>query len=106
LRYTELAGNSVYSLLAREFAPVDQRLESAASRLEQFPRFLHEVRSTLVADRVPRIHAETAVKQNRGALSMLDLLVKPRLGALAPALRDRLERAMAAARAAIEEHQT
>lgn len=106
LRYTELAGGSVYGLLAREFAPLETRLESAASRLEQFPRFLREVRSTLAADRVPRIHAETAVKQNRGVLSTLDLLVKPRLGALAPALRDRLERAMAAARAAIEEHQT
>ncbi len=105
LRYTELAGNSVYSLLAREFAPLEKRLESAASRLEQFPRFLRDVRSTLVADRVPRIHAETAVKQNRGVLSMLDLLVKPRLGGLAPALRDRLERAMPTARAAIEEHQ-
>ncbi|HLY72835.1 MAG TPA: DUF885 domain-containing protein [Planctomycetota bacterium] len=106
LRYTELAGSAVYSLMAREFAPVEKRLESAASRLEQFPRYLREVRSTLAADRVPRIHAETAVKQNRGVLSTLDLLVKPRLGALAPALRDRIERAMTAARAAIEEHQT
>lgn len=106
LRYTELAGSAVYSLMAREFAPVEKRLENAASRLEQFPRFLREVRSTLVADRVPRIHAETAVKQNRGVLSMLDLLVKPRLGALAADLRDRLERAMAAACAAVEEHQT
>ena len=106
LRYTELAGSAVYGLLAREFAPVEQRLESTASRLERFPRFLRQVRSTLVPDRVPRVHAETAVKQNRGVLSMLDLLVKPRLGALAPALRDRLDRAMAAARAAIEEHQT
>jgi len=105
LRYTELAGSSVYGLMAREFAPVEQRLESAASRLEQFPRFLREVRSTLVAARVPRLHAETAVKQNRGVLSMLDVLVKPRLGALAPALRDRLERALASAGAAIEEHQ-
>jgi len=106
LRYTELAGSSMYSLMAREFAPIEQRLESAAARLEQFPRFLRQVRSTLVADRVPRIHAETAVKQNKGVLSTLDLLVKPRLGALAPALRDRLERALAAARAAVEEHQT
>ena len=106
LRYTELAGSSLYSLLARDFAPLEKRLESAASRLEQFPRFLRDVRSTLIADRVPRIHAETAVKQNRGVLSMLDLLVKPRLGGLVPSLRDRLERAMAAARAAVEEHHT
>jgi uncharacterized protein (DUF885 family) len=106
LGYIEIAGNSLYTLLAREFAPLETRLESTAGRLEQFPRFLREVRSTLVVDRVPRIHAETAVKQNRGVLSMLDLHVKPRIGALTPALRDRLERAMTTARAAIEEQQT
>lgn len=105
LRYTELAGGAVYGLMAREFAPLQERLESVTSRLEQFPRFLREVRSTLVPARVPRTHAETALKQNRGVLSTLDHLVKPRLGGLAPELRARLERAMQTARAAIEEQQ-
>jgi uncharacterized protein (DUF885 family) len=105
LRYTELAGNALYGLLAREFAPIDRRLESAASRLQQFPRFLAQVRSTLVPARVPRIHAETAVNQNRGVLSVLDLELRPKLAALAPGLRGRLEQAMAIGRAAVEEQQ-
>ena len=58
LRYTELAGGAVYGLMAREFAPLEQRLASVTSRLGQVPRFLRQVRGTLVPERVHRIHAE------------------------------------------------
>src|SRR5215472_16152324 len=47
LLYTDLAGNSLYQLMARDFAPLDVRLDDAASRLEQLPRFLEQVRVTL-----------------------------------------------------------
>ena len=55
--------------------------------------------------RVPAIHAETAVKQNPGVLSLVDELVVPNLGQLAPDDRARLERAIAAARDAVGKHQ-
>ena len=68
LTYTSLTGSAVYGLMAREFAPLERRLESAAERLEQFPRFFEQVRETLEPSRVPLIHAQTAVQQNRGTL--------------------------------------
>ena len=43
-------------------------------------------------------HAETAVKQNPGVLSLVDELVVPNLGQLSEADSARLERAIAAAR--------
>lgn len=105
LVYTELSGGAIYSLMARGFAPLATRLEHVADRLEQFPRLLCQIRATLEPKRVPQIHAETAVKQNRGVLSILDNLVKPNLSELRENQRDRLERAMAVARTAVEEHQ-
>ena len=105
LVYTGLAGNAVYGLLAREFAPLPTRMAAVAARLEQLPRMLAQVRDTLVASRVPRIHAEVAVQQNRGVLSLLDEMVTPALPQLDPALRGRLEQAMAGARTAVEAHQ-
>lgn len=36
------SGNSIYGLVARDFAPLEQRLLAAASRLEQLPRFLDQ----------------------------------------------------------------
>jgi len=105
LVYTELTGNSIYGLLAREFAPLPKRLGHVGDRLEQFPRLLQQVRSTLDINRVPPIHAETAVKQNRGVLSILANMVEPHLGTLSEIERARLEKAIATAREAIETHQ-
>jgi uncharacterized protein (DUF885 family) len=106
LNYTELAGGAVYGLMAREFAPLPKRLGHVADRLEQFPRLLEQVRSTLEVKRVPPIHAETAVKQNRGVLSILSNMVEPHLANLSENDRARLERAIATAKTAVESHQT
>ncbi len=105
LVYTGLAGNVIYSLMAREFAPLENRLSCLADRLEQFPRLFAQVRETLQPARVPKIHAETAVDQNRGILSMLDTMVKPHLDRLSGAQQERLVKAMATAREAVQKQQ-
>ena len=71
LIYTRLAGDSVYTLLAREFAPAPDRLKNLGKRLDELPRFLGQVRDVLEPARVPKIHAETAVKQNAGKYLLL-----------------------------------
>lgn len=105
LLYTRLSGSAVYHLMAREFAPLPTRLQHVAERLEQFPRLFPQIRATLVPARVPRIHAETAIKQNRGVLSILDNQVQPNLATLPEEQQARLENAMARARTAVEEQQ-
>jgi len=104
--YTGLAGNAVYSLLARDFAPLPERLGNVAARLSQFPRLLVQVREVLDPVRVPKVHAETAVKQNRGVLRILEDMVRPALESLGAGDRRRLVRAMGTARRAVEDHQT
>ncbi len=106
LLYTSLAGGSVYGLLARDFAPLPDRMADVAARLEQLPRMLEQVRATLEPALVPRIHAETAVRQNRGVESIIDEMVVPELDGLDASLRRRLEAAMATARAAVEKQQS
>ncbi|MBI3863387.1 MAG: DUF885 domain-containing protein, partial [Planctomycetia bacterium] len=105
LVYTELAGGAVYGLMSREFAPLPRRLGHVADRLEQFPRLLGQVRETLEIKRIPPIHAETAVKQNRGVLSILSNMVEPHVASLPETDRKRLERAIATAREAVEAQQ-
>ncbi|HVN42446.1 MAG TPA: DUF885 domain-containing protein [Steroidobacteraceae bacterium] len=103
--YSQLTGQALYGLLAREFAPLPDRLRSLTARLEKLPRLLAQTRANLIPERVPAVHAETAVKQNPGVLSLVDELVVPNLGVLAPADRARLERAIAGAREAVQAHQ-
>jgi uncharacterized protein (DUF885 family) len=105
LVYTQLTGQAIYGLLAREFAPLPDRLHSVTSRLEKLPTLFEQTRANLVPARVPAIHAETALKQNPGVLSLVDELIVPNLGQLPDADRARLEKAIATARAAVQTHQ-
>ncbi len=105
LLYTQLAGQSLYGLLARDYAPLAERLAAVTLRLEKLPRLLEQQRANLVPERVPAIHAETAIKQNPGVLSLVDGLVVPALGALDEAGRTRLQKAIDAARIAVQQHQ-
>jgi len=105
LVYTNLAGGAIYGLMAREFAPLPQRLDSVAARLEQLPRLLEQARETLQPERVPQVHAETAVRQNRGVLSILDNMVRPAMGSVTAGQRETLEQAIDTATNTIEIHQ-
>jgi uncharacterized protein (DUF885 family) len=105
LVYTELTGTSIYNLMSREFAPLAERLGNVARRLEQFPRLLQQVRETLDVERIPEIHAKTAVSQNAGVLRILENMVRPQLGKLSEKDRQRLTKAIAVAELAIAKHQ-
>jgi uncharacterized protein (DUF885 family) len=106
LYYVRLSGNAIYGLLSRDFAPLEQRLDNAASRLEQLPRFFAQARESLQPERVPKIHAETAIQQNRGLVTIIDSLIVPHMEALPPEAAERLATAMTTAREAIAAHQT
>ena len=105
LIYNELAGDALYSLMAREFAPLPQRLASATARMEKLPTLLAQARANLDPVRVPLIHAQTVAKQNKGIISLVAELIAPRAGDLASAARARLEAAGATLTEAVNAHQ-
>ena len=106
LRYIELSGDSIYGLMARDFAPLPERLRSATSRLEQIPRFLEQARGSLDPQRVPKIHAEKAVAQNPGLGSIIDIMIVPEMNVLSTDEQARLNAAIETAKNALAEHQT
>jgi uncharacterized protein (DUF885 family) len=106
LYYVRLPGNAIHGLLSRDFAPLEQRLDNAASRLEQLPRFFEQARESLQPERVPKIHAETAVQQNRGLVTIIDSMIIPHMQSLTAPAAERLEAAMATALEAIATQQT
>jgi len=106
LIYVDLSGSAIYGLMARDFAPLPERLVNAASRLEQMPRFLAQARAALQPQRVPKIHAETAVQQNAGLDSIIETMIVPHMGTETGEFKFRLQAAIATARNAVAEHQT
>ena len=106
LQYISISGSAVYGLLARDFAPLETRLLSVTSRLEQIPRFLDQARASIQAKRVPKIHAETAVLQNPGLLSIIDSMVIPAMDVLSAEDQKRLNAAIEIAKDAVADQQT
>lgn len=104
--YSGLAGGAIYNLMAREFAPMPQRLKAATARMQKIPTIFAQMRENLDPARVPRIHAETVAKQNNGVLSLIDELVLPNAGQLQGEERKRLDEAIAGLRKAVAQHQT
>ena len=105
LHYVNLAGNSIYALVARDFAPLEERMLAAASRLEQLPRFFEQARASLVPARVPKVHAETAIAQNAGLISIIDAMIVPGMDELTPETRKQLEAAIKTAKDAVANQQ-
>jgi len=103
--YINLAGSAIYSLMARDYAPIEKRLEAVTTRLEALPDLFEQMRKNLVPARVPLIHAQTASKQNKGVVSILDEMVMPHVAKLPDAERIRLNAAAEAIRQAVEELQ-
>ena len=105
LVYTRIAGDALYNLLARDFAPAPERLRNLGKRLDEFPRFLAQVREVLDPARVPKVHAETASKQNAGLKAMLDGEITAQIATLPPAEQEALRASLAKARSAVSQHQ-
>ena len=94
-------GRAIYNLLARDFAPLADRLRSAARRLAMLPESLAAARSVLGP--MPRIHIETALTQFAGTERLLTGEL-PRAAGDAPGAGRDLDEALPSALEAIAGH--
>ncbi|MFA0922161.1 DUF885 domain-containing protein [Xanthomonas fragariae] len=104
--YNSLAGSALYGLMAREFAPLPERLTSATQRMEEIPSIFAQARENLDPARVPKIHAETVAKQNKGILSIVDTFIAPNISQLGLIEAARAQAAIDNLRKAVAEQQT
>jgi len=94
-------GRAIYQLLARDFAPLPERLASVAARLTEVPRTLAEARLQLGS--MPRVHLETAIGQFDGTIALVGKEIDAAL-ANAPACAPRIARVRPAALEALAGH--
>jgi uncharacterized protein (DUF885 family) len=105
LIYTSLAGNSVYLLLARDFAPLPIRMSHVAARLRAWPRLFAQERAALDPTKVPSINAQTAISQNAGLTDLIDQVIVPEVEEFPAEQRAKLNKAIASARSAVTAQQ-
>src|SRR5205809_4546907 len=69
LLYNESLANSLYLLVARDFAPAEQRAASIRARLEKIPGVITQAKANL--KNPPQVYTETAIDQTTGAISLI-----------------------------------
>jgi uncharacterized protein (DUF885 family) len=94
-------GKAIYQLLARDFAPLPDRLASVAGRLAEVPAVLDGARRQL--GRMPRVHVETAIGQFDGTIALVSKEVDAALEA-SPGSAARIGQARPAALEALAGH--
>lgn len=97
------AGSAINDLIARDFAPLKERLANVKGRLEQMPNVIAAAKANL--KNPPSIHTKTAIDQNKGVIGLikgdLQMFVDQ-----APEMKAELAPAQAKAIAALEEYGT
>jgi uncharacterized protein (DUF885 family) len=63
-------GTAIHLLLARDFAPLNERLANVAARSAKIPAFFEQARATL--REMPAIHCDTAIDQLEGTRVLLE----------------------------------
>src|SRR5881409_4466752 len=69
LVYMQSLANSLYLLVARDFAPAEKRVPNLQQRMEKIPGVIAQAKANL--KHPPRVHTETAIDQTQGAMSLV-----------------------------------
>ncbi|MCE1245658.1 MAG: DUF885 domain-containing protein [Firmicutes bacterium] len=92
---------SVFLLLNREFAPLEDRMTSVASRLEKTPELFQAARENLTNP--PRVFTEIAIDILNGSGGLLNDLI-PKMAEKVPSIKERMDKALEIARKEISDY--
>src|SRR6266436_1609957 len=77
LVYMQSLANSLYLLVARDFAPAEKRAPNLRQRMEKIPSVIAQAKANL--QHPPHIHTETAIEQTQGAINLVRTELAPLL---------------------------
>src|SRR5213596_1829828 len=101
LVYMQSIANSLYLLVARDFAPAEKRIPNLRQRMEGIPRVIAQAKANL--QHPPRVHTETAIEQTQGAINLVREGLSPVLDR-APQMKKELTPLQEKTAAALEDY--
>src|SRR5438094_2117056 len=101
LVYMQSLANSLYLVVARDFASPEKRIPNLRQRMEGIPRVIAQAKANL--QHPPPIHTETAIEQTQGAINLVREGLAPLLGQ-APQMKNELASLQEKTAAALEDY--
>src|SRR6184192_357964 len=103
LVYMQSLANSLYLLVARDFAPAEKRIPNLRQRMEGIPHVITQAKANL--QHPPRVHTETAIEQTQGAINLVRAELAPLLDQ-APQMKNELAPLQEKTAKALEDYKT
>ena len=101
LVYMQSLANSLYLLVARDFASAEKRIPNLRQRMEKIPRVIAQAKGNL--QHPPRVHTETAIEQTQGAINLVREGLSPLLDSV-PQMKKELASLQEKTAAALEDY--
>ena len=101
LVYMQSLANSLYLLVARDFASAEKRIPNLRQRMEKIPRVIAQAKGNL--QHPPRVHTETAIEQTEGAINLVREGLSPLLDSV-PQMKKELASLQEKTAAALEDY--
>src|SRR6184192_4717514 len=101
LVYMQSLANSLYLLVARDFAPAEKRIPNLRQRMEGIPHVITQAKANL--QHPPGVHTETAIEQTQGAINLVREGLSPVLDR-APQMKKELTPLQEKTAAALEDY--
>lgn len=96
----ELAGNLLFMMFSRDYAPYEERIKAITSRLKEVPRFLEQFRSRFDGVRMVKLWVEMSIETCEQLPGFLEFVVDSSKGKVSEEVMKNLTESAAAAGAA------
>ena len=102
LWYATILGGGLEDLVSRDYAPITERAQSTAARLEALPAVIDNAVANLVAADTMKPHATVAMQQLAGLKILINEIIPARTSGARPTDQDRIAAATGPASAAVD----
>jgi uncharacterized protein (DUF885 family) len=93
--FYEEIGGTIFIMIAREYAPLEKRMEALAERLEKLPEFLRQFRTRFEKSKPVKLWTEIAIEACQQMPFLFQFIVNSTKGRIPNGLHDRLAKAVA-----------
>lgn len=101
---SEELGSLIFIMFARDYAPLEKRLDAIAARIEKMPKYLEEFRSRFEKSRPVRLWTQLAIEKTQNMMGLFTFILQAVRGRVSEKVYERLQRAVENLQPALKAH--
>ncbi|MEM2676259.1 MAG: DUF885 domain-containing protein [Candidatus Bathyarchaeia archaeon] len=101
---SEELGSLIFIMFARDYAPLEKRLEAIAARIEKMPKYLEEFRSRFEKSQPVKLWTQLAIEKTQNMMGLFTFILQVAHGKVSDKVYERLQKAVKNLQPALKAH--